>query len=511
MNKTYILSKRWRACLLCFAGMLAFLLLSFNSNAQWTDYFKTNQVGAFIEQAQNGGSDNQGLVTPIDPVTWIRGNVNESKGHYVENWSIPYRVYIDGIPAAAQDGAVDDEGDPLHGGALAWIDIEYDIKHSGKHAIDFITHFQNMSNDLQPHSAFEPPHPEETVQPWDGYFALEPLSTEYAVLKPDMAPYNNVPNVLQPGGTITPSDCFDNHATFAQGTHGTFFTAYNAEITDVKINYEGDLAEAQSSTGYRIYFRPWGDEVVLAWGGHIGCTLSWGTVDGTPEGESMAAAGINGSPYHMRLKGISFKNSVGNQDLQLSASAVFAPPAVGCEASATPQTCCFVNDGTAHAQGTEGLAGYTYSWTGPDGFTSTEQDLTGLAPGIYYVTICDENDPNNCADCSAEVLPAEPVAPVLIGVPEDQDLGCNPTVLPSCADVTATVCNDPSYPVDVECTEGIPVEGDNCIWTQTFQYTATACGIPTTDFVTYTWKVDLDAPVITAEPGYYLGCNPTDL
>lgn len=38
---------------------------------------------------------------------------------------------------------------------------------------------------------------------------------------------------------------------------------------------------------------------------------------------------------------------------------------------------------------TGGVEPYTYSWTGPDGFTSTDGDLAGLAPGTYVLTVTD--------------------------------------------------------------------------------------------------------------------------
>jgi PKD repeat protein len=49
------------------------------------------------------------------------------------------------------------------------------------------------------------------------------------------------------------------------------------------------------------------------------------------------------------------------------------------------------NDGTVSITTTGGTTGYTYSWTGPNGFTSTSEDLTGLAAGTYSVTVTDAN------------------------------------------------------------------------------------------------------------------------
>ena len=36
-----------------------------------------------------------------------------------------------------------------------------------------------------------------------------------------------------------------------------------------------------------------------------------------------------------------------------------------------------------------GLAPYSYSWTGPNGFTANTQDITNLVAGTYTVTVTD--------------------------------------------------------------------------------------------------------------------------
>ena len=49
------------------------------------------------------------------------------------------------------------------------------------------------------------------------------------------------------------------------------------------------------------------------------------------------------------------------------------------------------NDGEINLSVSGGTAPYTYSWTGPSGFTASTQDLTGLTEGIYNVTVTDAN------------------------------------------------------------------------------------------------------------------------
>jgi hypothetical protein len=49
------------------------------------------------------------------------------------------------------------------------------------------------------------------------------------------------------------------------------------------------------------------------------------------------------------------------------------------------------NDGSIDLTPTGGTPSYSYAWTGPNGFTSTDQDPIGLAGGSYEVTITDDN------------------------------------------------------------------------------------------------------------------------
>jgi hypothetical protein len=56
----------------------------------------------------------------------------------------------------------------------------------------------------------------------------------------------------------------------------------------------------------------------------------------------------------------------------------------------TDPSCFNTNDGTITLSGISGgTPPYNINWTGPSGFTSTQQNLTGLAPGSYSVTIGD--------------------------------------------------------------------------------------------------------------------------
>src|SRR5690606_9312800 len=52
---------------------------------------------------------------------------------------------------------------------------------------------------------------------------------------------------------------------------------------------------------------------------------------------------------------------------------------------------CTASNGTITLTIEGGTPDYTISWTGPNGFTSADKDLSDLAPGTYNVTVTDAN------------------------------------------------------------------------------------------------------------------------
>ncbi len=56
----------------------------------------------------------------------------------------------------------------------------------------------------------------------------------------------------------------------------------------------------------------------------------------------------------------------------------------------TDASCATANDGAIAITVSGGTPGYTIGWTGP-GFTSAQEDITGLLPGLYIATVFDAN------------------------------------------------------------------------------------------------------------------------
>ncbi len=68
-------------------------------------------------------------------------------------------------------------------------------------------------------------------------------------------------------------------------------------------------------------------------------------------------------------------------------------------------SCTGFGDGSINLTPTGGNPAYTFSWTGPNGFTSTDEDIASLQPGVYEVTI---NDSNSCTPFTNSYTILEP-------------------------------------------------------------------------------------------------------
>jgi hypothetical protein len=141
-------------------------------------------------------------------------------------------------------------------------------------------------------------------------------------------------------------------------------TIYNGTISALIYDKQDPIAISgnnNTASRVRIRFTASKDSVLLAWGGHIASRLDWG--NSTSTGKSLSAAGISGSPYHMRQISMNtypglVNIPIGNQDRSLSAAAVVPPP-----------TCVTVPSQTKCEEATSFTftiaspqSGATYSW-----------------------------------------------------------------------------------------------------------------------------------------------------
>jgi hypothetical protein len=234
--------------------------------------------GISLEQCRNGAADSPSPCTKpgaTNATGWVNGNVGASQGHLLEGYSIPYRSIMKNLTV----------------GTPVTIELGYDITHSGKHAIDYLTQYDR----LLPHTFFG--HPAEAVDPTSGVSGVSATTDTETIPSP-----GNLSTAAQTGYTNLAAD-------------KKVMTLFGGSITSTIVYTAiGDPTASQSEAKIQFTFTPDSATAVLAWGGHIARGDQW-------DGDSASA--ISGSPYHMRVKTWSLGN-VGNQDRSLSAGAVQA-------------------------------------------------------------------------------------------------------------------------------------------------------------------------------------------
>jgi hypothetical protein len=332
---------------------------------------------ANLDQVRNGGVGCDATVPNScnDPADWVNGNAGASNAHYQEGQSIPYRLVMTDLPLGNHS-----------------VVIEWDVKHSSANAIDFITHYQRISESVQPCGPSN--HPEDIVP------GCNPASfTTF--------------DIPAPTGVNSPVAGLPQNAFNALPLAQRRMTMYNGTINSmVYTNPQGDLSLAQSSTRITINFTNTNSTVVASWGGHIARAIDWGAGN--------SASGISGSPYHTRL--ISLDGSGGNQDRSLSAAAV-QPPA-GCSLTNDNIDVCDLPAVTHHALSGTAVAGQTYSFSivnsgGSNAFISSSDtdpsdgtisaDVTTSGAGSYTITLTTTNA-GGTSQCSATVRVHQPPA-----------------------------------------------------------------------------------------------------
>ncbi len=205
---------------------------------------------------------------PCSDAAWVNGNLNESKAHYVEGDSVPYRLRLSNLAGGSHD-----------------VRIEWDTTEQGKHALDYVTSFDRT----------EAPDP----------------CADVAGCAPQT--FSTFPIPIDPLVTAGPDGVPGSADDIAQ-VPGTF-RLYGGTITAVSGYTVSGVYSGSSQTSITITFTASGDPV-LAWGGHISLRTNW-----RPE---LTAADVSGSPYHTRF--LDLDGAGGNQDRSLSAAAVYNLP-----------------------------------------------------------------------------------------------------------------------------------------------------------------------------------------
>ena len=378
-----------------------------------------------LDQVRNGRGS-----APEDPAGWVNGNAGASNAHFVEGWSIPYRVNVTDLPLGAHS-----------------LDIEWDIKHSGANAIDFVTNY-NLINYPEPSHLFNFGHGPEVINPIteSGSWVSGTSSV--------------IPAPSLPGGAVTTYHTQLMAYSNASGPANKF-SIWNGNITNMELLTEGNLGSQQSSTRMRIFFTNTATDLVIAWGGHIAKGEGvWGNGN--------SASAVDGSPYHTRL--ISWdpdgdgnnQTSIGNQDRSLSAAAVQDPPICNLNGPSSIQ-CTAASSFTSGVASSDLSQGVTFDWE-IEGATNcgtvtlsnetvgsasvTTSSSCGCSFSVVYIILKNGEEISRCVklvtvtDTQAPSItcPAAPTSPIncpaepAFGTPTASDACGTPTVTSSDSD-----------------------------------------------------------------------------
>jgi hypothetical protein len=236
---------------------------------------------ADLDQCRNGSQD---APVACDGGAWVNGNAGASNAHWNEGDSIAYRMrFTNLVPKTAY-----------------YVELEWDTTVNGKHAIDYLTSYnRTMSGG---------PGSPTYANPCSGVTLCSGTPTDTEAIPADT------------NTGLTPSA--------PDGRWNQLFQIWGADITSIEVigpvtnpayAVTGDYA-GSSQTRIYINFIPSRANPVMAWGGHIATRKDWScpTIPG-----GCSAAAISGSPFHMRLLGLS--GTGGNQDRSLSSAAVVFP------------------------------------------------------------------------------------------------------------------------------------------------------------------------------------------
>ncbi len=136
---------------------------------------------------------------------------------------------------------------------------------------------------------------------------------------------------------------------------------------------------------------------------------------------NLTITNVNGvAPYEYSVDGISFQSSNVFSGLSAGSYTITVKDALGCTGFKTKiitqptqilitlnnvqPTCYGANNGSINISAAGGSPGFTYSWSGPNGFTATSSNINNLATGSYTLTVTDKKG------CTAQLTAMVPTS-----------------------------------------------------------------------------------------------------
>ncbi|MDT0651827.1 SprB repeat-containing protein, partial [Autumnicola edwardsiae] len=144
--------------------------------------------------------------------------------------------------------------------------------------------------------------------------------------------------------------------------------------------------------------------------------------------------------------------------------------AISINANSQDVSCIGGADGAINITVSGGSGGYNYSWSGPNGFSSSSEDISGLRAGTYEITVTDNTNPT----------PQENSTSVTISESD----GVNPTIV---APANIVISTDAGDCIATNVNLGTPTTNDNCKITDIRNDAPSFFEVGTT---TVTWTVE---------------------
>jgi gliding motility-associated-like protein len=222
--------------------------------------------------------------------------------------------------------------------------------------------------------------------------------------------------------------------------------SYLAEITDlngcgepkflpVTITEPADALDIQLTP--LVYGNGYNTSCAESEDGGIDATITGGTQPyavqwTTPDGSSLFTEDI----FNVPAGTYSIAVTDGNGCTADAVIVLLPPPALEAQATITPASCLGIGDGAIDVTVQGGFAPYSLSWSGPDGFASTQEDLTGLAAGTYVLSVTD------ATGCRAEF-------PFVVGQPGTFTVTATSATFPGGSEISCPGASDGSLVLSV--------------------------------------------------------------
>lgn len=169
------------------------------------------------------------------------------------------------------------------------------------------------------------------------------------------------------------------------GNHTVIITDANGCTTSliVEITAPAESLEAEISSSLNVLCAgsASGSATVVATGGAGGYTYQWNT---TPAQQTATAVGLAAGTWQVTVEDA-------NACSATAQITIGEPDPLVAEGQVSPAQCQGNADGAVDLEISGGVEPYTWAWTGPNGFTATTQNISGIAAGGYNVAITDAN------------------------------------------------------------------------------------------------------------------------